>query len=233
MADVKISALPVATVVSATDVGPIVHAGLTVKATATQLTTAALNATPVTVAQGGSAATTFTAGYLKADGVNPFTTVTTIPWSDVASAPYIEVADTTNTINLTATPVLLKPTTIVGTHPGIDYDPATGEFTFNVAGNYGLSVAVNALASNANQSVYWYAENNTGAGWVVNTNSGKSFGLVNNNRAQVFAANYSRRAVGQKVRYWIYSNNNNVNLAPTTLGATGAIVPAIRIQYSG
>lgn len=42
MADVKISALPVATAVSATDVAPIVHGGITVKATATQLTNAAL-----------------------------------------------------------------------------------------------------------------------------------------------------------------------------------------------
>lgn len=42
MADVKISALPVATAVSATDVAPIVHGGITVKATATQFTNAAL-----------------------------------------------------------------------------------------------------------------------------------------------------------------------------------------------
>jgi hypothetical protein len=58
MADVKISQLPVATAVSATDVGPIVHAGITVKATGAQVVTAALNATPVTIAQGGTNATT-------------------------------------------------------------------------------------------------------------------------------------------------------------------------------
>jgi len=168
---------------------------------------------------------------LVQDGVNVQTTVEDIKTFTDASA-YIEVATTTGTISLTATPVLLKPTTIVGTHPGINYDSATGEFTFNVAGTYNLSVSVNAAASNAGQSVYWYAENNNGAGWVVNTNSGKSFGLINNVQAQVFAANVTRRTVGQKVRYWIYSNDTNVTLSTTTLGASGAIVPAIRIQYS-
>jgi len=162
-------------------------------------------------------------------GVNVRTTVQDI--SDF-NASYIEVAQTSGTVLLTATPQLLKPTTIIGTPTGVSYDPATGEFTFTQPGNYGLSIAVNALANSANQWVYWYAENNNGAGWVVNTNSGKAFALTNNQRSQVFAANFTRRLAGQKVRYWIYSNASNVDLQTTTLGATGAVVPAIRIQYS-
>jgi len=288
MADVKISELPVASSVDASDVSPFVHDGITVKATASQVTTAALNATPVTVAQGGTGASIAAAGLANLGGVpttrtisagsglsgggdlsanralsisntgatagtygNEARTITQtvnaqgqitniydqpieLDWSAVTGAPYVEAATTSGTTQITTTPVLLKPTDIVGTHPGIDYDSSTGEFTFNVAGNYGLSVAVNALATAAGESIYWYAENNNGAGWVVNTNSGKSFGLVNNVRAQVFAANFTRRAVGQKVRYWIYSSSDTkVNIAPTPLGATGAIVPAIRIQYSG
>lgn len=62
MADVKISELPVATAVSATDVGPIVHAGITVKATQSQVVTAALDATPVTSTQGGTGQSTYTLG---------------------------------------------------------------------------------------------------------------------------------------------------------------------------
>ena len=58
MADVKISALPAATAVAATDVAPVVVGAVTQKATPTQIVTAALNATPVTVAQGGTGATT-------------------------------------------------------------------------------------------------------------------------------------------------------------------------------
>lgn len=58
MADVKISALPAATTVAATDVAPMVVGSATQKATAAQIVTGALNATPVTVAQGGTGATT-------------------------------------------------------------------------------------------------------------------------------------------------------------------------------
>ena len=54
MADIKISALPAATAVTAADVAPIVSGGVTSKATGTQIVTAALNATKVTIAQGGT-----------------------------------------------------------------------------------------------------------------------------------------------------------------------------------
>ena len=58
MADVKISALPAATAVAATDVAPVVVGAVTQKATAAQIVTGALNAAPATIAQGGTGATT-------------------------------------------------------------------------------------------------------------------------------------------------------------------------------
>lgn len=58
MADIKISALPAATAVTATDVAPLVSGGNTTKATAAQMVTAALNATPAALTQGGTGATT-------------------------------------------------------------------------------------------------------------------------------------------------------------------------------
>ena len=59
MADVKISNLPLpGTIVPASDVLPLVNGGNTTKVTPAAITTAALNATPVTVAQGGTNATT-------------------------------------------------------------------------------------------------------------------------------------------------------------------------------
>jgi hypothetical protein len=39
------------------------------------------------VKNGGTGNTTFSAGYVKANGANAFTTVSTIPWSDIAAAP--------------------------------------------------------------------------------------------------------------------------------------------------
>lgn len=234
MADVKISALPtVGTVVPDTDVLPLVSGGVTTQATPADIVVAQLDDTAVTVAQGGSGATTFTAGYLVADATNPFDTVPTIPWDDVSGAPYIEVASTVASTALSSTPVLLKPATTVGVNTGINYDSATGEFTFIEAGNYSLSIGINCVASNSNQTIYWYAENNTGSGWVVNTNSGKSFALTNGETTQVFAGNETRRVAGQKVRYWIYATSANVSLVTTSLGTTGAITPAVRIQYAG
>lgn len=288
MADVKISALPVVgTVVPDTDVLPLVSGGVTTQATPADLVLAQLDDTAVTVAQGGTGATTaadartnlaaagsaitISAGTGLSGGGNltanrtislANTTVTAgaygapaqtlemavnaqgqitgiipvaiaIDWPAVNNAPYIEVASTVASTALTATPELLKPATIVGTHPGIDYDSATGEFTFTDEGNYSLSIAINCVASSSNQTVYWYAENNTGAGWVVNTNSGKSFALRNGETTQVFAGNETRRAAGQKVRYWIYATSTNVSLVTTSLGTTGAITPAVRIQYAG
>jgi heat shock protein HslJ len=55
MADVKISNLPLpGTIVPASDVLPLVNGGNTTKVTPAAIITAALNATPVTVAQGGT-----------------------------------------------------------------------------------------------------------------------------------------------------------------------------------
>lgn len=58
MAGIKISALPAATDVVATDVAPLVSGGVTTKATPAQMVAAALNQTPVAIAQGGTGADT-------------------------------------------------------------------------------------------------------------------------------------------------------------------------------
>lgn len=155
-------------------------------------------------------------------------------YDKVHAQPWIEVADTTtSSIALSTTPTLLIPPTTVSGN-GISYDNTTGEFTFSYAGSYGLSLHVNATASAANQYVYIYAENNTGSGWTVNTNSGKLYELTNSNTVQIVYAQSVHRVAGQKVRYKIYSNDVKVSLSTTTLpGSVGAVVPAIRIQYAG
>lgn len=154
-------------------------------------------------------------------------------WSNVIVQPKIEAYDSSASIALTSTPALLKPASTVAGSAGIVYDAATGEFTFSAAGSYSLSLSVNATASAANQFVYIYAENNTNGTWVVNANSGKFYELSNANTVQIVYSQSVGRVAGQKVRYWIYSNSNKVTLGAQTLpGGVGAIVPAIRIQYS-
>lgn len=184
--------------------------------------------------------TTGLTGYLYGnDGTGVVTASTTVPFSVVSSQPWIEVADVTSSFNLPTTPTILTGTSspaanlVTVSGSGITYDSATGIFTFTYAGSYSLAISVNCLASNAGQTVYWYAENNTGSGWTVNTNSGKEFGLINGTRTQVFAANSIRRVAGQQVRYYFYASIGTINVATTTLPSSTAIVPGIRIQYAG
>lgn len=175
---------------------------------------------------------------LVQSGVNVQTTLSTLAGYTTPTA-YIEVADVTSNFSLPTTPTVLTGTSSPATNiavvsnSGITYDPATGIFTFAKAGSYSLSISINVQAANAGQQIYWYAENNTGSGWTVNTNSGKEFSTVNNTRTQVFAANSIRRTAGQQVRYYFWASTSNINVATVTLPGSTAIVPGIRIQYAG
>ena len=154
-------------------------------------------------------------------------------FGNVLNQPHIEVYDLSSSIALTATPALLAPATIQSGSSGINYDPVTGIFTFQYAGDYTLSLVVSAQATGAGQSVYVYADKNTGSGFAVNANSGKSYQLASGQQTQVIYANAVYRQAGEQTRYWIYSNSTNVILKTTVLpGSVGASVPAIRIQYS-
>ena len=148
---------------------------------------------------------------------------------------YIEVYDRANTIHLSTTPILLTPVSL-GSNVGISYNSSTGIFTFPTAGNYSLSLVVNAKADISGATLYIYAEQNNGSGWAVNQNSGKQFQLVNNQTTQVVYSQAVHRSAGQQVRYWIFSTDpdSKTYLQTTTLpGITPPVyVPAIRIQYS-
>jgi hypothetical protein len=160
-------------------------------------------------------------------------TNSTIPWSDVITQPHVEAYDLTTTITVNNTPTVLAPANTVAGSSGITYNSSTGVFTFADAGSYGLSLAVNALASSANQFLYIYAENWNGSAWVVNANSGKYYTLTNGTTVQILYSQSVYRTAGQQVRYKIYSNGTNTSLKTQTLpSVTGVYVPAIRIQYS-
>ena len=144
----------------------------------------------------------------------------------------IEAYDRSATITVTSTPTLLSPASYMNAN-GISY--SAGIFTFNYTGPFALSLVVNANASAAGQSVYIYAESNTGSGWAVIPNSGKSYALPNAQHTQVVYSNAVTRTAGQQIRYWIYSNDSKVTLVTDTLPTISSTVyiPAIRIQYSG
>jgi hypothetical protein len=154
-------------------------------------------------------------------------------FTTLANQPVVEAYDRTASIVITNTPALLKPTSTIAGNVGITYNAANGEFTFAAAGSYTLALNVNAIASASGQSVYIYAEKNTGSGWVLNQNSGKSFQLPNAQQTQIVYANAIARQAGEKTRYYIYSNDGKVTLETGTLPGTSTVyVPAIRIQFS-
>ena len=149
---------------------------------------------------------------------------------------YIEAYDRSASITITTTRALLQPNTFLPpVYQGITYDPLTGEFTFQYAGVYSLSIALNIRGSNPNQIVYVYAQRNIGAGWVNTANSGKAYKLFNNVDVQYVNPQSVYRQAGEKTRYYIYANNLGPVLETISLpGITPTVyVPAIRIQFAG
>jgi hypothetical protein len=160
----------------------------------------------------------------------PDSTVQTTAWNPSS----IEAYDRSASITVTSTPTILAPASQTNAS-GITYNSSTGVFTFQYAGEYSLALNVNAYASAANQTLYIYAQNNTGSGWVNNANSGKQYVLPNSQLTQIIYGNAVSRVAGQQVRYYIYSSDSKVTLQTSTLPSVTptVYVPAIRIQYSG
>ena len=164
--------------------------------------------------------------------VYPDGTLQTTAWEP----SYIEAFDRTASIAIPTTPTLLIPGSFLPpVNEGITYDPLTGEFTFQYAGVYSLSIALNIQGSSSNDVVYVYAQRNTGSGWVNNTNSGKAYKLFNNTDVQYVNPQAVYRQAGEKTRYYIFANNSGPVLETITLpGVTPTVyVPAIRIQFAG
>ena len=147
----------------------------------------------------------------------------------------IEAFDRSSSIALTSIPTLLRPNSTTNAK-NMTYDSSTGIFTFLTQCEVSLAISLNAIASAGGQRVYQYAERNTGSGWSVIANSGKSYELINGSHTQIVNAQTISRLAGEQIRYFIYSNDGKVDLItdtlPNTTGTT-VYVPAIRIQYAG
>jgi hypothetical protein len=147
----------------------------------------------------------------------------------------IEAFDRSTSIALTATPALLKPSSTTNVK-NMTYDSSTGIFTFLTNCEVTLALILNAVSTQAGQRVYQYAERNTGSGWSVIANSGKTYELTNNNHTQIVNAQTVSRQAGEQIRYYIYSDDTKVSLVTDTmpnLTSTAVYAPAIRIQYAG
>ena len=195
MADVKISALPAATLPQAGDVAPMVSGGITVKTTSAQLVTAALNATPVTVAQGGTGATTATGAQ------------TNLGLGSMATQNASAVAITGGTLNnvtlggttpnagsftnLAYTGTLTGGTGIINIGSGQFYKDANGNIGINTTTTTPIISQFNALTINNTSgnsgSIIQLAFNDQLQGGIAATNLGQLILLAENQLALTVA----------------------------------------------
>jgi hypothetical protein len=134
---------------------------------------AVVGITDLLVADGGTGASTYTAGYLKANGTSPFTTVSTIPYSDITGGPvgnlyYGSFYDTTTQSALAInTATAMKFNTNVINDKGITItnngsgDPT--RITFANAGTYNIQFSAQLdSVTGSSQSIHiWFAKNGT------------------------------------------------------------------------
>jgi len=148
---------------------------------------------------------------------------------------HCDIQSTTSGIVLATTPTLLKPITTVNAS-GIVYDNTTGEYTFSYGGSYTLNLSLNATPSGLNRILYFYAEENTGSGWVIRRYSARYRRLpVLSDEQTVFTASVYM-AAGTKTRHYVWCNTATVTLDSVDLDGTVAgtvTAPAIRVSWEG
>ena len=148
---------------------------------------------------------------------------------------YIDVQTTTSGIVLPTTPTVIKPATTVGSN-GITYDSSTGIYTFTNGGTYSLTITLNAVASAANKTIYFYAEVNTGSGWVIRRYSARSRLLATTTEEQSLFSASINFAVGEQTRHYIWSSSATITLNSTDVPGTTAgtvTIPALRVSWEG
>lgn len=148
---------------------------------------------------------------------------------------YIDVQTTTSGITLPTTPTVIKPVTTVGSN-GITYDSATGIYTFTNGGTYSLTITLNASASAANKTIYFYAEENTGSGWIIRRYSARSRLLATTTEEQSLFNASINFAAGTQTRHNIWASSATITLNSTDVPGTTAgtvTIPALRVSWEG
>lgn len=148
---------------------------------------------------------------------------------------YMDVQSTTSGIVLPTVPTVIKPVTTVASN-GITYDSSTGEYTFTYGGTYSLSITLNATASAANKTLYFYAEEDSGSGWVIRRYSARSRLLATTTEEQTVFTASIHFDVGTKTRHNIWASSATITLNSTDVPGTTAgtvTIPALRVSWEG
>lgn len=196
---------------------------------------AVVGITDLLVADGGTGASTYTAGYLKANGTTPFTTVSTIPYSDITGGPvgnlyYGSFYDTTTQSVLVAdTAYAMKFGTNVINNKGITIanngsgDPT--RITFANAGTYNIqfSAQLDSVTGSTQTTQIWFAKNG-----VADAYSSTIVTVQGTTAETVAAWNYwVTVTAGQYYEIFWAANNTGVKLTATTPTGIYPGVPSV------
>jgi uncharacterized membrane protein len=196
---------------------------------------AVVGITDLLVADGGTGASTYTAGYLKANGTSPFTTVSTIPYSDITGGPvgnlyYGSFYDTTTQSVLIAdTAYAMKFGTNVINNKGITItnnlagDPT--RITFANAGTYNIqfSAQLDSVTGSTQTTEIWFAKNG-----VADSYSSTIVTVQGTTAETVAAWNYwVTVTAGQYYEIFWAANNTGVKLTSTAPTGIYPGVPSI------
>lgn len=147
--------------------------------------------------------------------------------------PSIELLNTNATVTLPTTPTVFKATTIAQ-NDGFTYDLATGVMTTLVSSSYSLNLKFNAQPSASNKYIYFYAEEDKGAGWEIDKYSARKLELVNQTETEVVIGVSHYYPTGTKIRYFVWGDAT-ITLKTTDLPGTTAgtvTVPAYKLQMA-
>jgi hypothetical protein len=196
---------------------------------------AVVGITDLLVADGGTGASTYTAGYLKANGTTPFTTVSTIPYSDITGGPvgnlyYGSFYDTTTQSVLVAdTAYAMKFGTNVINNKGITIanngsgDPT--RITFANAGTYNIqfSAQLDSVTGSTQTTQIWFAKNG-----VADAYSSTIVTVQGTTAETVAAWNYwVTVTAGQYYEIFWAANNTGVKLTAATPTGIYPGVPSV------
>jgi hypothetical protein len=151
-----------------------------------------------------------------------------------AAHPHASIVDTTASITLPTTPtVYVCP--ILGSIEGMDYDTVTGIFTFNTTDSYHMTMNLNAVGSSSSRDIYFYAEINTGAGWVPERYSARRRTLTSSTTVeQVTISADLYLPAGALMRFYIWGEATtylkSADLPDTTAGTV--TLAACRINWA-
>lgn len=230
MSNAKITGLgPATTPLAGTELLEIVQGGVSVKATAANI--AATYAGTLSVAKGGTGATTLTSGqYLKGNGTSAITSTATIPYNDLSGRAYLSAYSAIDQTGSTsaATSVIIGTTSISqGISMTNNGSGNATRVTFTDAGTYAIMPSVQVVNSDGSDHdvTFWFRKNGTdiaSSATVLTvpkaTDGGKTFFQI------VF---YEQVTAGQYVELMWLPENTAVTLDYIAAGAIAPAAPSV------